>query len=561
MIKTKKPVSLIIFALLITAPLIAAEEKTGLIVNKPAACNGYTLFAPLGSNSTYLIDMQGRVVNSWQSDYRPGQSAYLLENGNLLRTASMGPMNQTFQGGGAAGRVQEFTWDGNLVWDFEYASDKHLSHHDIARLPNGNVLMVAWETKTAAQAIAAGRDPDVQGDADLWPDHIIEVKPTGKTTGKVVWQWHVWDHLIQDLDPRRENFGKVAEHPELININPLDWTTKISSSERKKLESLGYLRPSKQENSRHGSSDLNHTNAIAYNAQLDQIALSVLGYNEVWIIDHSTTTEEAASHTGGKSGKGGDLLYRWGNPVTYKAGDPTAQQLFAQHDAHWIPDGCDGAGNLLVFNNGRSRPEGNYSSIVEIVPPVDSKGNYSLKAGKAFAPAKPKWTYTAKQKEDFYSGHISGCQRLPNGNTLICSGEDGTIFEVTPDKQIVWKYINPVQEQRGPGRGNFQPGRNRPGGNFGDANRPPMPGPGMDRPDRGAAGMPGPGMGGPGKGGPSNTLFRAYRYTPGYPGLKDRDLTPGKTVEQLAPKQSDIQQQPNMTGQRPSGRRNRTRQF
>jgi hypothetical protein len=56
------------------------------------------------------------------------------------------------------------------------------------------------------------------------------------------------------------------------------------------------------------------------------------------------------------------------------------------------------------------------------------------------------WSYSAPKKTDFYSSFISGTQRLPNGNTLICSGANGTIFEVTPEKAIVWKYVNPVKD-------------------------------------------------------------------------------------------------------------------
>lgn len=60
-------------------------------------------------------------------------------------------------------------------------------------------------------------------------------------------------------------------------------------------------------------------NGIDYNPVLDQIALSTHNLNEWYIIDHSTTTAEAATSSGGNSGKGGDLLYRWGNPAAYQA--------------------------------------------------------------------------------------------------------------------------------------------------------------------------------------------------------------------------------------------------
>ena len=159
-----------------------APEKVGLIRNDAEAYQGYTLLTPMMSRDTYLIDNEGRVVNKWETECS-GLCAYLLKNGHLLRAGSSGfGGNATFHGGGAGGRIQEFTWDGELVWDFEYSSEDYLLHHDIEPMPNGNVLMVAWERKSADEAIDAGRDPAVQGDGDLWVDHVIEVKPTGKIT-------------------------------------------------------------------------------------------------------------------------------------------------------------------------------------------------------------------------------------------------------------------------------------------------------------------------------------------------------------------------------------------
>ena len=175
---------------------------------------------------------------------------------------------------------------------------------------------------------------------------------------------------------------------------------------------------------------------------LDQIILSVHNFNEIWVIDHSTTTEEAAGHSGGRYNKGGDILYRWGNPLTYKMGTKQDQKLFGQHDAQWIEPGCPGTGNILIFNNGAGRPNGQYSSIDEIIPPVTMNGEYVLEPESSFGPKNQIWTYISNPLSDFYSGHISGAHRLPNGNTLICEGDDGIFFEVTKGKYIVWKYVN-----------------------------------------------------------------------------------------------------------------------
>jgi hypothetical protein len=318
--------------------------------------------------------------------------------------------------------------------------------------------MIAWEYVSADDAIAAGRDPAFLGDA-LWPDHIIEVEPAGASDGSIIWEWHAWDHLIQDFDETKENYGIVADHPELIDLN--------------------YPRTA--------AADWLHFNSVAYNEELDQIVISSPRFGELWIIDHSTTTEEAAGHTGGARGRGGDLLYRWGNPQSYGRGTADDQKLFFQHDPDWIPDRSPGAGNILLFNNGNGRPEGSYSSVEEIVTTVDANGDYPMPpAGLPHGPAEAWWTYTATPEEDFYSGAVSGAQRLPNGNTLICEGMSGRLFEVDSNGEPLWAYVTPVNVN-GPQR----------------QGSPPV----------------------------GNATFRALRYGVEYPAFFGRGLTPGAPIE------------------------------
>lgn len=309
------------------------------------------------------------------------------------------------------------------------------------------------------EAIAAGRDPNffTEDAQTLWPEHVIEVNPQNDS---IVWEWHLWDHLIQDFDPEQENYGSIAEHPELIDLNAVSTTP-----------------------------DFVHFNAVDYNAELDQIILSAHAYSEIWVIDHSTTTAEAATHSGGNAGKGGDILYRWGNPARYGAGDETDRKLFRQHDAQWITEGED-AGKIMVFNNGVGRPCpppcNGYSSIDIIVPPVDDLGNYD-NSTMPFLPTNYDWHYVKPDSLSFYSSFISGVQRLANEHTLVCSGAQKTFFELNENDEVIWEYVNPMF-----------------------ANNP------LSQGDSPAS---------------ASIVFRAYRYLDDYPGLNGQDLTPGNFLE------------------------------
>ncbi len=380
---------------------------------------GYTLFAPMYGKMTYLIDNDGKIVHTWISKHSMALGISLLENGYLVRSCGTG-LDLRILLGGKSGAVEMFDWNGSLLWYYECVGKTYCAHNDIEVLQNGNVLMTIWGKKTNEEAIAAGCDPNLILPDGFWIDYIIEVEPTFPSGGNIVWEWHVWDHLIQDYDDTKENYGVVSAHPELVDINfrdsgrPPDWT----------------------------GTDVLHINSVDYNETNDQILLSLRALNEIWVIDHSTTTEEAVNHTGGNSGKGGDILYRWGNPQVYRRGDADDQKLFTQHDARWIEYGCPGEGHISIFNNGLGRPDGNYSSVLEIIPPIDSNSNYYVEPDYTYGPEEPVWTYTAENPTDFYSPYLSSARRLPNGNTLICEGEDGHFFEVTPQKEIVWQYFN-----------------------------------------------------------------------------------------------------------------------
>jgi len=407
-----KQILVIIFCLLIVLNKGVAQT-VGLIQHDAGTYNdGFVLFAPINSNTTYLIDKCGRQVKTWTSAYKAGQSAYLLPDGTLFRTGNTN--NTTFVAGGQGGIVEKIDWNGNVTWSYTVSDATKCQHHDAKVLPNGNVLILAWESKTKVEAVTQGRNSS-QVPSTLWSEQILEIEPVGSNGGNIVWEWHLWDHLIQDYDATKPNYGTIASNRQLLNLNYGASTT---------------------------SSDWIHMNAIDYNPTLNQILLSAHNMGEIWIIDHSTTTAQAASHSGGNSGKGGDLLWRWGNPQAYNKGTSADQKFFGQHNANWIESGLPFANQIMVFNNGQGRTGGNYSTVEIIKPPVDG---YNYTATLPYLPVSNSWIYNEGNPNNFFANNVSGAQQLSNGNVIMCNGPAGTFTEVTNSGTTVWKYISPVK--------------------------------------------------------------------------------------------------------------------
>ncbi len=475
----------------------------GLRAREVGTFDGFTLFTPLASGSTFLIDMQGEVVHVWDTALPPTAMAYLLDSGHLLRAIRINE-NPRFFGGGLGGRIVELDWDGAIVWDYTRSDETHVLHHDLEVLPSGNILAIQWEYVSHDDAIALGRDPKATNSKGWWPDALIELERVGTHDAKVVWEWHAKDHLVQDFARRAPGFASPAEHPELIDINadhrneaPL--TTK-EREEKEKLDkemgALGYAGGDADASKRGApdehEADWMHTNGIDYNAELDMIVVSSPHLCEIFVLDHSTTSDEARGHVGGKRGHGGDLLYRWGNPRNYGAGDAQSQRLFYQHDPQWIANGLPGAGNVLVYNNGTKRPDGKFSEIDELALPFQAEHAFSRNDGWAFGPSEPAWKYVAPERESFFSPFISGCQRLPNGNTLICCGASGRFFEVTAEGRTVWDFLNPHGGEIPTSFGKAAPEQ-----------------PKVD----------------------ARAVFQATRIAPDHPALKGRTLTPRPTAK------------------------------
>lgn len=404
--------STLLFVLfLLISQQILSQKIAGPTVILPGLQNGYTLINPTNYKKAFLLDDCGRVLNTWESQYAAAHTLYLKPNGHLVRTNLL--TNTIVDGGGGSGGgVEILDWDSNVLWSYTYNTDKVRQHHDIQAMPNGNILILAWEVKTGDEAIAAGRNPVLIPDGQVWPEHLIEVRPIVPNGGEIVWEWHAWDHVIQDFDNTKANYGVVGNHPELIDLN---FTTV-------------------------GQKDWIHSNAIDYNPQLDQIMISAHSFNEVWVIDHRTTTAQANSHSGGRYNKGGDLLYRWGNPMAYRQGTASDTKLLAQHNPHWIPQGLPHQGKIIYFNNGPNRF---YSSVEIISPPVNANGSYNLTTN-AYGPLAPDITYTSTPQTAFFSRIMGSAQIMPNGNLFIGSSLQGRTMEINPANEIIWDYKSPI---------------------------------------------------------------------------------------------------------------------
>ena len=376
------------------------------VANAGDPMEGYTLYNTLSSNTSQLIDMDGTVVHTWTGASRIASTPYLFQGGELLRPCRVDSPQMI--GNATGGRIQRIALDGSILWDFTWADQDNQPHHDICPMPNGNILMIAWERKSQAEGISMGREAL---NSEIWPLQIIEVKPTGPTSGEIVWRWRIWDHLIQEVDPTLPNFGVISEHPERVNINAGNLQNSIG--------------------------DWIHANALDYNPQLDQIVFSSNSLDEIYIIDHSTTTAEAAGSTGGNSGMGGDILYRWGNPSNFNRGNSADHVLWNVHGVNWIDPGLEGEGNLLLFNNGNLN---DVSELIEFAPPMNSEGGYEIESAMPYEPEPGNyaWFYS---NPNFYGQRLCGVYRLPNGNTIATDGPNNEIREVNAAGDTVWSFL------------------------------------------------------------------------------------------------------------------------
>ena len=449
-----------------------------------SADNGYTLFA--AGETTYLIDMEGQVVNSWAG----GTNPRFLDNGNVLDTI-------TDEVTGNVG-FRELAWDGTVAWEhYETRSDYH-PHGDFQRIFNAQLgeyttLYIANKDLTHAEAVAAGCDP-AQGPYDgAQVDAVVEVD----MSGNVVWEWWFLDHGVQDIDPTKDNYvgdgNSIADYAGKIDLNLPG---------------------------RPVSENWLDCNSLDYNATSEQIVINSEA-GEFYVIDHGGTfvAGDPAASIALAAGEPGDFLYRFGDPARYEQGDAPSvdedwtkattgqKQLGGSHDVQWIDAGLPGEGNFLVFNNGHYLFEPTSQSYVfEINPHLDASGvdtggyvnppdaGYTTVESHKDTHKEKKdvsnqvvWSYGSEGNLTLFSHLGSSVQRLSNGNTLICAATEGYLLEITADGEVAWEYISPVTDA-----GVVE--------EIGD--NAPM----------------------------TNAVLQAYRYTADHPAFAGQDMTAGATI-------------------------------
>lgn len=403
---------LFLFTCVLSLAFSANSQTKGVLTKEIGAAEGYTLFTPLATQETYLINNCGELINSWTGTTSAGMHSELNEDGELYRLEKA--LQSTFTQGGVGGKLTVLDWDNNVINSYSLNGPDFCQHHDIEILPNGNVLVLVTELKSEQESIDYGRDPSTINEGALWPEAIYEYELLDNGILNMVWSWHSWDHVVQNFDNTKPNFGDP-------------------NSERGKFD-LNYSISG-------GKADFMHSNSIDYNPNTDEIIMSVKAFDEVWVIDHSTTEIEAATDTGGNYGRGGEIIYRWGNPSTYNPSVDTTKIFFhGQHDARWLLNENYPERSFTVFNN---LVGSDFSSYDLVFPEINVLDEYVM-AAEYFLPDTTAWHYTKQTPQEMYSPRISGGQILDNGHFLICSGNQGYFSEIDSLGNIYWEYYSPV---------------------------------------------------------------------------------------------------------------------
>lgn len=453
-----------------------AETETK-IYKPEKSYGGYFMPTNNAAGATnYLMDMLGNVVHQWDavpavtgvSIARPGIKPEISPDGTLW----------------SGGTIQ--AWDGTVLWDFYPPRDVGISladmpfHHDMKKIWNKKLnqwtqLIVSNRARTQAEAAAAGGDPATPTSRLTGVDYIIEVS----MDKKIVWKWDFYDHTCQDQFPNRPRYvSNVKDFPGKLDAY---WLT----DNQRPRGTAGFV------------ADWAHVNSVDYNEETGHVVINPKHFSQLIVVDHDKTfvsTTDFSKNIAAAAGPDGDIIYRWGNPAMYKSGaapgwlDEGDQQGYGWHNIHFIwpyhwqrpklptdtwPDpagvpgtALPGGGNFLFYDNGCYNPTRTGSRVIEINPRIGASGTVEVPAGQ-YVPEtvagykaatgnyqrriskQNVYSYQSSGMQSFYSSHISGAQRLPNGNTSINSGNQGLMFEVTPAGEVVWQYTYPMRSVSG----------------------------------------------------------------------------------------------------------------
>jgi len=341
--------------------------QDGILFNSEEAQVGYVLTSH--DFDAYLLDQCGEIVNEW-SISNPDFHVKLDKTGNVFYLKN--------------NRIYERDWNDNIIAEIKHNVPELELVYDVIKRSNGNYLVnCRWSVSTNTLTNIGWNFNN--GFANQ-VDGIVEINPQGD----VVWSWNIAEHTIQDEIQSAPNFGSVEDNPQLLDaraVSSFDWTFG---------ETFMF-------------------NGFDYNEELDLILISVRKMSEVIIIDHSTTTQEAAGHSGGNYGKGGDVLFRWGNPSNYNRDTDSDRYLYFQHNPNWIEYG-EHKGGIIIFSNGLSTNMG--SSVVIIEPEVDENGEFVMK-NEEFSPTTPSRVIRAEKFDNKSSGYTSGAKVQENTEKIL----------------------------------------------------------------------------------------------------------------------------------------------
>ena len=380
------------------APLSAEPSiyPTGVTRYDPAkAANIFILFSG-GDEKTHLIDMDGNEVQRWDhAGFPSGILDPALVGGArghvLLQLSTMtGTETGMIPGMPALFKnksIGELDWDGAVVWQWGETAPGGAAqqHHDWARLPNGDTLLLS----VLSHPIPGFTLPRLLDDA------IYDVTQDGK----VAWRWIAGEHLNEfGFTPRALATVRKSEAPDYLHLNDM-----------KPLGPNHWFRE--------GDARFNP----------DNIMVSSRDANFTVIIDKRT----------------GHVAWRLGptyppTPKGPRKFPSLIDQISGQHDPHLIPEGLEGAGNLLMFDN--QGEAGFPSATLKVFP-----GSRLLEID----PVKRQivWEYTGSDSDapewSFFSAFISDVRRLPNHNLFVDEGMNGRFFQITPAGEIVWEYVSP----------------------------------------------------------------------------------------------------------------------